>query len=324
VNKRGTGMISTSLVDEVLVQVGEDPIRHEVAKRPTVNGGRAMLESVDESDVIAGTERPATVQSLAADLRTLGVEPGMTLMVHASLSRLGWVAGGAQSVVAALLEVVGSEGTLMMPTHSGHLSDPAAWRHPPVPEHWWAPIRDETPPFDPALTPTSHMGAIVECFRHVPGVRRSAHPTVSAAAGGPHAGQLTDGHEFAHGLGDSSPQARLYDLDGHILLLGVTHANNTSLHLAENRAAPADAATATYWSPALVGGRRQWVAYPNLVDTDEDFSTVGEVFAATGRQRSGSVGAGTAHLMRARDIVDFAVEWLRSNRTWGAREDTPA
>jgi aminoglycoside 3-N-acetyltransferase len=272
-----------------------------------------------EPAVIIGTARPATVRTLVSDLRELGVQPGTVLMVHSSLSRLGWVAGGARAVVAALLDVVGPQGTVMMPTHSSELSDPAAWRHPPVPEHWWQPIRDETPAYDPVLTPTSHMGAIVECFRHVPGLRRSLHPTVSAAAVGPDARRLTEGHELAHGLGESSPQARLYDLDGHILLLGVTHSNNTSLHLAERRAAPPDAATTTNWSPVVTDGRREWVAYPDLVDDAGDFDEIGEAFAATGLQRTGQVGTGSAILMRSRDVVDFATEWLSANRTWPRR-----
>jgi aminoglycoside 3-N-acetyltransferase len=271
---------------------------------------------VTEGETIARTDAPATVTSLVADLRALGVEAGVTVMVHSSLSRLGYVCGGAQAVVTALLDAAGPTGTLMMPTHSGDLSDPAPWSRPPVPEAWWPTLRDEMPAYDPALTPTRLMGAIVECFRHANGVRRSTHPTVSAGAVGPHAAALVDGHELANGLGEHSPQARLYDLDGHILLLGVTHANNTSLHLAEHRAAPPDAATTTNWSPMTVDGRREWVAYSDLVADDSDFAAIGEAFAATGRQASGTVGSGEALFMRSRDVVDFAVEWMHAHRTW--------
>ena len=273
-----------------------------------------MLFAMSEEDVIARSERPATIATLLTDLRALGIETGMTVMVHSSLSRLGFVAGGAQAVVMALAEAVGSDGTLMMPTHSSDLTDPAPWQHPPVPSSWWDTLREETPAFDPRLTPSRHMGAIVECFRHLPGVERSSHPTTSAAAVGPNASTLVAGHELAHGLGESSPQARLYDLDGHILLLGVTHANNTSLHLCEYRSAPADAPMTTYASPVMVGGRRTWTTYANLVDDDSDFERVGDEFAATGLQRSGRVGAGVGHLMRARDLVDFGTGWMRTHR----------
>ena len=260
--------------------------------------------------MIAATDHPATAASLCDDLRRLGVDPGMTLMVHSSLSRLGFVVGGAHAVVEALLAAVGPEGTVMMPTHSSGLTDPASWRNPPVPEAWWPTIRDHMPAYDPQVTPTGLMGSVVECFLRVPGVRRSDHPTVSAAAHGPQATALVGDHSLDRGLGEGSPQARLYGLGGHILLLGVGHANNTSLHLAEHRAVPDGHPMLRQRSPMIVDGERVWVEHDEL-DEDNDFDRIGEAFADAGRQRTGPVGAGTAHLMRARDLVDFAAVQLR-------------
>ncbi len=145
----------------------------------------------------------------------------------------------------------------------------------------------------------------------------AAAPSDCLRGGGwPEADELISGHELAHGLGESSPQARLYDLDGYILLLGVTHANNTSLHLAEYRAAATDAAMTTFGSPVVVEGRREWVSYPNLVDDDSDFEQIGDEFTVTGQQRIGRVGAADARLMKERDIVDFATRWMTTHRTW--------
>ena len=123
---------------------------------------------MSDTDAIALAERPATVESLAEDLRALGVRAGTVVMVHSSLSRLGYVAGGAHAVILALLDTVGPDGTIVMPTHSGDLSDPGSWINPPVPEAWWDAIRSTMPAYDPVLTPTRQMGAIVECFRRVP------------------------------------------------------------------------------------------------------------------------------------------------------------
>ncbi|GAA3448284.1 AAC(3) family N-acetyltransferase [Dactylosporangium matsuzakiense] len=263
-----------------------------------------------EAEAVARSTRPATTRTLTAQLHDLGLPAGATVVVHSSLSRLGWVAGGAQAVVLALFAALGPAGTLVMPTHSRHLTEPADWGDPPVPEPWWDIIRAETPPFDPRTTPTVSMGATVECFRAFPGVLRSAHPTVSFAAHGPLAPGITGGHELHDGLGEGSPLARLYDADAWVLLLGVGHANNTSLHLAEYRAG----GPKTYHrqgSPMLVGGRREWVTYRELDDDTSLFEPLARDFAEiTGGERTGPVGAGVGRLMRQRALVDFAAKWL--------------
>ncbi|MEV0131447.1 AAC(3) family N-acetyltransferase [Dactylosporangium sp. NPDC050688] len=265
-----------------------------------------------EQDAVARAAVPGTVRGMVAQLATLGLPAGATVIVHTSLSRLGWVAGGAQAVVTALLEAVGPAGTLVMPTHSRHLTEPSDWGNPAVPQSWWEVIRSETPAFDPRTTPTYFMGAVVECFRSFPGVLRSAHPTVSFAAHGPDARRITDGHTLDDGLGEGSPLARLYEADAWVLLLGVGHDNNTSLHLAEYRAqTPHPRPRLRQGSPVLVDGERRWVEYVELADDTSLFEPLGKDFAAiTGLERVGPVGSGTARLMRQRALVDFGATWL--------------
>lgn len=269
-----------------------------------------------EDEVVSASERPATVASLVAGLRALGVEPGMTLFVHSSLSRLGWVAGAAQAVVLALQEAVGETGTLALPAHSTSLSEPSQWQHPPVPESWWQTIRDETPAFDPALTPTRGMGRIAELFRTAPGVVRSYHPQTSVAAWGRNARFLTDGHALDSAVGEGSPMARLYDLDGWVLLLGAGHGSNTSLHLSEYRARWPSKKNAPQGAPILVDGERRWVEYEDLEWDDEDFPAIGAAFEAeTGEVRIGKVARAESRLMRQRPLVDFGVRWMEQHRS---------
>lgn len=258
---------------------------------------------------------PGTIQSIRADLLVLGLQPGQTVLVHSSLKALGWVSGGPVAVILALELALGREGTLVMPAHSSDLSDPTYWRNPPVPEAWWPVIRDTMPAFDALLTPTRGMGAIPETFRRGRDVARSNHPQVSFVAKGPNAAFITGDHMLDYPLGEGSPLARLYELNGWVLLLGVGHQNNTSLHLAEYRANYPGKKETVNGAPVLVDGRREWVPIRDVDINDDDFPAIGEAFERqTGLAQVGAVGQGTARLLPQRALVDFAVEWMEKNR----------
>lgn len=258
---------------------------------------------------------PATISSLGSDFASLGIKQGMLLLVHASLSALGWVCGGAPAVVLALEEILGEEGTLVMPTHSGDLTDPENWENPPVPQDWWEAIRQHMPPFRPDLTPTRKTGAISETFRKQHGVLRSDHPHFSFAARGAHAVKITSDHALAQGLGENSPLARIYELEGHVLLLGVGHANNTSLHLAECRAAFPGKRSVKAGAPIIRAGKRVWVQFDELDLNADDFELIGRSYAReTNGIRTGKVAQAACMLMPQRGLVDFAVAWMEEKR----------
>ncbi|TCZ70943.1 AAC(3) family N-acetyltransferase [Paenibacillus albiflavus] len=275
-----------------------------------------MINREKEASLIAKTgEHPVTKSSMVEELRALGVQEGMTLLVHSSLSSIGWVCGGAIAVVQALLESVGDKGTIMVPTHSSDLSEPSLWRNPPVPESWWPIIRDEMPAFDPDMTPTCYMGAIVDCFRTVPGVIRSSHPQFSFAALGPKAENLIHHHSLDLGLGEESPLARLYELGGYVLLVGVGHERNTSLHLSEYRADYANKEMTEFGSPIMQDGVRKWVNFRDLSLDSDDFEQIGEQFTSElGLVREGRVGIAQALLMPQRELVDFGAGWMTRHR----------
>lgn len=260
-------------------------------------------------------DRPLlTIDSLIEQFAACGLSAGQTVLVHSSLSRLGWVAGGAVAVIQALLQVLTPTGTLMMPTHTGDNSDPANWVNPPVPAEWWASIRAYTPPYDPARTPTRMMGVIPELFRTWPEVDRSAHPIVSFAALGPNASFLLENHELSDMLGEKSPLARLYEVDGYILLLGVGHSNNTSLHLAEVRADYAGKKWIQEGCAMWVNGERQWVKFQTLEWNSEDFDLIGRTYEREKAIPRYPVGKAAVHFLKQRPLVDFAVEWMEKNR----------
>lgn len=187
-----------------------------------------------QANLIEPTRIPATRESLRSDLHGLGIRQGDTLLVHCSLRSLGWISGGPVAVVQALLDAVGTNGTIAMPAHSRELTDPANWTAPPVPPAWVEIIRATMPAFEPATTPSSGMGAVAELFRTWPGAHRSAHPATSMAALGRDAEEITARHLLSDPFGPTSPSGSLYRLKAKVLLIGVGFNRCTALHLAEH------------------------------------------------------------------------------------------
>ena len=267
-----------------------------------------------ERDVIRSTRYPNTITTLKHDYKSLGIRPGLVVIMHSSLSKIGWTVGGPVAVIKALMEILTSEGTLIMPTFSGDNTDPSQWENPPVPKSWWDVIRNEMPAYHPKITPTRGMGTIIETFRKWPKVIRSNHPTSSFAAWGKYAEYITKNHELITALGEDSPLARIYDLDGKILLVGVSHENNTSLHLAEYRSNYIKKQYKLNGSAMLINNERKWVEWKELDLNMDDFKQLGKDFELKIDYNLCKVGLAEARLISQREIVDFAIEWFKKNR----------
>ncbi|MFC4449498.1 aminoglycoside N(3)-acetyltransferase [Halorussus aquaticus] len=265
---------------------------------------------------IERTDEPITPERIAADLRDLGVEAGETLLVHSSLSSLGWVTGGQPAVVNALTEAVTPEGTLVMPTHSTQYSDPEGWENPPVPDDWEDVIRSERPPYRPAVTPTWNVGAIPECFRTYPEVHRSRHPTYSFAAWGADAEAIVADHPYENGLGEKSPLAEIYDRDGTILMLGTEYDTNTSFHLAEHRADREQEISTHETTVVADDGEPELITLEHLSYDADDFADAGRDFEAARPEAvtEGTVGPADAKLVSQRDVVDYGATWFEESR----------
>jgi aminoglycoside 3-N-acetyltransferase len=155
---------------------------------------------------------------LAHLLRDLGLGEGDSVFVHSALRPLGPIEDGAAGVVVAIGDVVGKSGLIAVPTHT------------------WAVVSDQQPVWHEMLTP-SHVGALTNYLRLLPGAVRSLHPTHSVAAIGPRASEFCSGHERDDSpCSPTSPYGRLLQWQAKVLMLGVDLTRCTYFHCLEEMA----------------------------------------------------------------------------------------
>lgn len=230
------------------------------------------------------------IPAVVAQLRALGVRPGHVLQVHAAFSRVDPIDRGPLGLIEALRTAIGADGTLVMPS----MTD------------------DDDHPFDSQSAPCLGMGVTADAFWRLPGVLRSDSPHAFAAAG-PLAQRITAQHPIDPPHGPDSPVGRVWEMDGDILLLGVGHDANTTVHLAEGLAG------VRYRRRKYVTVLRQGAParypYEEIDHCCERFALVDGWLEERGLQRRGVVGHGEARLVAARAVVAVVLERLRVEET---------
>lgn len=265
---------------------------------------------------VNGHDASLTTADIARDLRALGLEANGVLLLHASLRVMGQVTGGAAAVVAAVRDVLGPAGTLVVPTTTAENSDTSRAYLASVDGLTPAQVkahRGAMPPFDRAATPAPLAGRIAEEVRTTSGAIRSAHPQSSFAALGPRARWLMKNHKINCHLGEQSPLGKLYAAGAWVLLLGVGYATCTALHLAEYRYLPSPPLR-TYRCVVRYRGERQWRSYRDVILDDSDFEAIGEVLDEDINVHHGYIGKAKCRLMPMRLVVDTAANWMSEHR----------
>lgn len=255
-----------------------------------------------------------TKSRLLGDLRKLGVTAGQTVMLHASIKAIGWIVGGPDVVIHALLDVLEPTGTLMM--YVGWEDSPyhlAEW-----PEDWQRAYLEECPPFNPAMSRACRKWSILtEYLRTWPSAFRSNHPDGSFVAVGALARWITANHPLQYGYGPGSPLAKLCEAKGKVLLLGAPLNTITLLHYAEHMAKVPNKRIVRYKMPVLRDGQRMWVEIEEfdtcqgiVGDAEEYFKIITREYLSSGKGRSGKIGVAQSYLFDATDLSKFAIKWL--------------
>lgn len=252
-----------------------------------------------------------TQQQIVTDLRALGIAPGQTLMLHASVKAVGKIMGGPNVILQSLLDVLGTEGTLMMY---------AGWQDIPdfildLPEDERQAYYDHHPPFDPAIARAVRINSVLaEFLRTWPGASRSLNPEVSMVAVGQHAAWITADHPLNYGYGAGSPLAKLVEREGKVLLLGSPLDNVTLLHYAEFLANMRYKEVIHYQCPILKDGKTVWVDIEDFETGEEHddytFEAIVKDYLAAGYGKRGQVGQAQCYLLDAKPLCNFGVGWL--------------
>jgi aminoglycoside 3-N-acetyltransferase len=258
-----------------------------------------------------------TRASLAADLAELGLAPGDAVMVHAAVSKVGRLLDGPDTIIAALSDVVGPEGTVLAYADWEARYEDLTNEDGRVPPEW----RDHIPPFDPQRSRAIRdNGVLPEFLRTTPGALRSGNPGASVVALGAKAEWFTADHPLDYGYGDCSPLAKLVEASGKVLMLGAPLDTLTLLHHAEHLAKIPGKRIRRIEVPFATPSGTQWRMIEEfdtgdpIVDglAEDYFADIVTDLLAGDQGRQGLVGAAPSMLVDAAAIITFGVNWLEA------------
>lgn len=249
-----------------------------------------------------------TKEQLKEQLSLLGVEEGMTLMVHASMKSFGYVCGGSETLIDAVLELLGYEGTLVVPLQSSDNTEPSYWQNPPIDVSLYPEVRKHHPAFHMHHSDCSNMGVFVEGVRHREGCIISSHPNAAFASVGKYARFICRKHDLSFPFAENSPLKACVDLKAHVLLLGVGFDRCTGLHYAEHLSK--QRAILLQGSAMDTSEGRKWVKYLDYNHDSDDFVYIGEIMRKKNMVKEASIQTSVCQLFSLEDAVKEGVIWL--------------
>lgn len=263
---------------------------------------------MSEIDVISHTDEPISKEDLIRDFKALGLQQDDHVILHVSLSKIGWIIGAEVTLIKALQEVL-SHGTIVMATQTGQLSNPRRWENPPVPSTWHDKIIKHMPYYDQDLTPPYHLGRVAQLFYKMHNVYRSHHPSSSFSAWGHYAKPLTETHSISPAFGDGSPIEFMRKHQFKVLSIGTSYDTMTVLHYAETKKLQAKKITQMYF--VNDGKNQTHILEVEDIDYDtQDFLSIGEGFEQSHTFKRGKIGQATTTLIPVNELIESAIQYF--------------
>lgn len=249
----------------------------------------------------------STKEDICLLLGEMGVTKGMVVFVQANATELGHVVGGAQTIIAAFMESVGYDGTVIMPTFSPQLADPSCVKQS-IERDQWNRIREFSLPFDRKLTSINTSDEIVCQFLKNEGVVRSYHPLYSFAAWGKYAKLICDKHPLHFGLNQDSPLGKIVEFNGYVVMLGGEYKDCVMFQLAhyQNTHIPIKVVSA----PIEINKKRMWKDMLDVDYTTESFDDVGEAMEDRCIVKTSLLGNGICRFFSAREAKNLATAYF--------------
>lgn len=251
-------------------------------------------------------EEMMTKDDFKAAFERLGIKRGMLLYVSASMKPFKNVIGGSQSLIEALMELVGYDGTIVMASPTKYLCDPVEVEK--IPRDRAEEARKSALPFNKKLSVPSGVGELAVQFMRNEAVLRSNHPMVSFLAWGKYAKLIVEKHPLHFGMNQESPLGKIKEYNGYAVLIGNDYDKCEIFHLAQYQAMKCP--IRIYSCPIEKSGAVSWIQLLDLELNSKGYKEIGKIMEERQIVKTTYLGSTTCRLFSARNAQECANEYL--------------
>ncbi|MEG1066641.1 MAG: AAC(3) family N-acetyltransferase [Erysipelotrichaceae bacterium] len=249
-------------------------------------------------------------EDIKLQLELLGIKKGMVVYVESDYKEFSYISGGVQTLLDALMETVGYEGTIVMGTYTYDLLDPCMNEDYEINREYYVAIRNDMKAFDKKLSKPYKMDIVNEQLLRNEGVARSYHPYVSFCAWGKYAKIICEKHPLHFGLSNESPLGKLLEFNGYCILLGRSFKECEIFHLAQYNSN--NLSVVLKKAPISEKNLIVWKTMLDLELNHEGFDEIGEMMLERGVVKTASIGEAKLKLFSCREAVKLGTAYINA------------